>query len=94
MGRVPEVTEILQRGQVLLSAKGGNGEPGRHGGNGQTGLPGKPGEKATEDVDATVRTFLSRFAWKDTEYRRSESEVVMGAMLAMVVGVAMEVQVA
>jgi hypothetical protein len=52
--QVPTVTEILPRGNVLLTAKGGDGEPGRQGGDGQSGMPGTAGRDATQHTEATV----------------------------------------
>jgi hypothetical protein len=52
--QVPTVSEILPRGHVLLTAKGGDGEPGRQGGDGQSGMPGRAGRDATRDTEATV----------------------------------------
>ena len=39
----------------MLSAVGGQGEPGHMGGNGQSGMNGVDGAPATREVDATVR---------------------------------------
>jgi hypothetical protein len=52
--QVPAVTEILPRGNVLLTAKGGDGEAGRQGGDGQPGMPGRAGREATQHTEATV----------------------------------------
>ena len=52
--QVPTISEILPRGHVLLTAKGGDGEPGRQGGNGQSGMPGRAGQDATKETEATV----------------------------------------
>jgi hypothetical protein len=52
--QVPTVSEILPRGHVLLTARGGDGEPGRQGGDGQSGMPGTAGQDATKDTEATV----------------------------------------
>ena len=52
--QVPAVTEILPQGNVLLAARGGDGEPGRQGGNGEAGMPGAAGRDATQYTEATV----------------------------------------
>jgi len=52
--QVPAVSEILPQGNVLLTAKGGDGEPGRQGGDGQSGMPGAAGTDATQYTEATV----------------------------------------
>lgn len=52
--QLPAVTEILPRSNVLFTAKGGDGEPGRQGGDGQAGMPGTAGRNATEYAEATV----------------------------------------
>jgi hypothetical protein len=59
---VPAATEILPRANVLLTAKGGDGEPGRQGGDGQPGMPGRAGRDATQYTEATVSYYSSRTA--------------------------------
>ncbi len=54
-GHVPASAEIAAHGNVLLTAKGGDGEPGRQGGDGQTGMRGRRGTNATRQEAATVR---------------------------------------
>jgi hypothetical protein len=60
--QVPAVTEILPRGNVLFTAKGGDGEAGRRGGDGQAGMPGRAGRDATQHTEATVSHYSSRAA--------------------------------
>lgn len=51
----PQYLEIPARRDLMLSAVGGQGEPGHVGGNGQAGMNGVDGAAATREVDATVR---------------------------------------
>ena len=51
----PAAVEIPARKNVLLTAVGGEGEPGRNGGDGQNGSRGLNGQNATRETDATVR---------------------------------------
>ena len=55
--RLPRVTEVAAQRNVLLSAVGGNGEPGRYGGDGQNGMPGPEGTPASRLVDAGVSSL-------------------------------------
>lgn len=46
--------ELLPQKNVLFTAIGGAGEPGRISSDGQDGMPGAPGSNATERTKATV----------------------------------------
>ncbi|KAL9045598.1 MAG: hypothetical protein Q9214_001384 [Letrouitia sp. 1 TL-2023] len=51
----PAAVEIPARRDVLLTAIGGVGEPGRNGGEGQNGTDGVNGQNATRETDATAQ---------------------------------------
>ncbi|KAL9612032.1 MAG: hypothetical protein Q9167_003358 [Letrouitia subvulpina] len=51
----PAAVEIPTRKDVLLTAIGGAGEPGRNGGEGQNGTKGVDGQDATRETDATAQ---------------------------------------
>ena len=52
--QVQQRTEVAAQRDLLLSAVGGNGEPGRKGGNGERGRTGRHGSPANRDDDAGV----------------------------------------
>lgn len=50
----PTYAEIPAGRDVLFTALGGDGEPGRNGGDGQNGMDGVDGAPATRELDAIV----------------------------------------
>ena len=52
--QVQERIEVAAQRNLLLSAVGGNGEPGRQGGNGERGRTGTEGSHASRENDAGV----------------------------------------
>jgi hypothetical protein len=61
MEQPPASVEIPIRQDVVFTAIGGGGEPGRRGGDGQHGMDGTDGDSATRTSDAIVRFFTPIF---------------------------------